>query len=107
MTAPATIACGPVRHKAGPRRLLMSAAAGLCALMLAACQPVNGVARGPQTVPGAPVKVALLVPGGSAHRMDKRWPPEHFAHLAVGLDKAGFDAPVPGGFGRRRKRIAG
>ena len=44
-----------------------------------------------------PRPYVLLVPGGSAHRMDKRWPPEHYAQLAVGLDKAGFDVFIIGG----------
>ena len=36
--------------------------------------------------PGA---FALIVPGGSAHRMEKRWPLEHFAHLARLLSSRG------------------
>lgn len=96
MTAPATIARGPVRHKAGPRRLLMSATAGLCALMLAACQPVNGVTRGPQTVPGAPVKVALLVPGGSPSAGDDLVARnlENAARMAVSDLGGGIDLKV-------------
>jgi ADP-heptose:LPS heptosyltransferase len=44
-----------------------------------------------------PRPYVLLVPGGSAHRLEKRWPDEHFARLAVGLDKAGFDVLIIGG----------
>lgn len=40
---------------------------------------------------------ALLVPGGSAHRLDKRWPVENYAALARRLDEAGFDAVIIGG----------
>lgn len=41
--------------------------------------------------------LALLVPGGSAHRLDKRWPVERFAALAERLDRSGFDVIVVGG----------
>lgn len=41
--------------------------------------------------------MALLVPGGSAHRLDKRWPPANFAELARRLAAAGFDVNVVGG----------
>lgn len=65
MTAPATIARGPAAHKTGARRLFRAIAGGLCALALAACQPMPRGAHGPKVVPGAPVKVALLLPTGS------------------------------------------
>ncbi|WP_091737898.1 glycosyltransferase family 9 protein [Phenylobacterium immobile] len=41
--------------------------------------------------------LALLVPGGSAHRLDKRWPAEHFAEVAERLGAAGFDVVIIGG----------
>lgn len=39
----------------------------------------------------------LLVPGGSAHRPQKRWPAELFAELAASLHARGFDIVVVGG----------
>ncbi len=44
-----------------------------------------------------PRPVALLVPGSSAHRPEKRWPVAQYADLAVGLDAAGLDVVVVGG----------
>lgn len=41
--------------------------------------------------------LALLVPGGSAHRLDKRWPAARFAEVAQRLDAAGCDVVVIGG----------
>ena len=40
---------------------------------------------------------ALLVPGGSAHRPEKRWPVEKFADLAALLRARGFDIVIIGG----------
>jgi ADP-heptose:LPS heptosyltransferase len=40
---------------------------------------------------------ALLVPGGSAHRPQKRWPVERFAELAAWLGERGLDVMVIGG----------
>jgi ADP-heptose:LPS heptosyltransferase len=40
---------------------------------------------------------ALLVPGGSAHRLDKRWPIERFGDLARRLRERGLDVMVIGG----------
>lgn len=40
---------------------------------------------------------ALLVPGGSAHRPEKRWPVERFADLAAVLRAQGFDIVIIGG----------
>ncbi len=37
-----------------------------------------------------PRQIALLVPGSSAHRPEKRWPAEHFATLASRLTDAGL-----------------
>ncbi len=42
---------------------------------------------------GLDVPYALLVPGGAAHRPDKRWPPERFAAVAAELAGKGI-APV-------------
>lgn len=40
---------------------------------------------------------ALLVPGGSAHRLDKRWPTGRFAQLAKELREKGLEIYVIGG----------
>lgn len=34
---------------------------------------------------GLPRRYALIVPGGSAHRPEKRWPPEHYASLCKAM----------------------
>ncbi|MBB4287012.1 glycosyltransferase family 9 protein [Roseospira goensis] len=39
---------------------------------------------------GLPARFALLVPGGSAHRPEKRWPADRFAALARGLAAEGL-----------------
>jgi ADP-heptose:LPS heptosyltransferase len=39
----------------------------------------------------------MFVPGGSAHRMDKRWPVEKYSELARILYSRGFDVLVIGG----------
>ncbi len=44
---------------------------------------------------------ALMVPGSSAHRTDKRWPAEKFAALAVRLADAGVTPVVTGSAGER------
>jgi ADP-heptose:LPS heptosyltransferase len=50
-------------------------------------------------VPGAnrPRPYVMFVPGGSAHRMDKRWPVEKYSELARILYSRGFDVLVIGG----------
>jgi ADP-heptose:LPS heptosyltransferase len=50
-------------------------------------------------VPGAvkPRPYVMFVPGGSAHRMDKRWPLEKYAELAKILYSRGFDIVIIGG----------
>jgi len=53
-------------------------------------------ARPPSGGPGAKPYV-LLVPGGSAHRPEKRWPVERFAELAGLLRARGFDIVIIGG----------
>ncbi len=45
----------------------------------------------------APKPFALLVPGGSAHRLEKRWPVEKFAELAGLLRAKGLDVVIIGG----------
>ncbi len=44
-----------------------------------------------------PAKYALLVPGGSAHRPEKRWPAIRFAELAEYLDEKGITPVLIGG----------
>lgn len=53
----------------------------------------------PRQAPGAapPRPYALFVPGGSAHRLEKRWPVEHFTELARTLRARGLDVIVIGG----------
>lgn len=43
---------------------------------------------------GVRAPYALLVPGGSGHRLDKRWPAERYAALARALLAAGLDVGV-------------
>lgn len=40
---------------------------------------------------------ALLIPGSSAKHPEKRWPPESYGRLALGLETAGFDVLIVGG----------
>lgn len=58
-----------------------------------------------------PTRFALLVPGGSAERPQKRWPVERFAALAAELDKRGImpvvlgiaaERPLAGAIGKAR-----
>lgn len=44
-----------------------------------------------------PKPYVLLVPGGSAHRLDKRWPVESFGILAAKLREKGYDIVIIGG----------
>jgi len=46
---------------------------------------------------GAPKPYVLLVPGGSAHRLEKRWPTESFGILAANLREQGYDVVIIGG----------
>lgn len=39
----------------------------------------------------------LLVPGGSAHRPEKRWPAELYGAFASAMDERGFDTVIVGG----------
>jgi len=53
----------------------------------------------PRPVAGAPPPkpFALFVPGGSAHRLEKRWPVERFTELASFLRGKGLDIVIIGG----------
>jgi ADP-heptose:LPS heptosyltransferase len=44
-----------------------------------------------------PRPYVLFVPGGSAHRLDKRWPAEHYGELGKILHDQGFDVVIIGG----------
>ena len=44
-----------------------------------------------------PERYAVLIPGGSAHRPEKRWPVERWAELAQGLAAGGLTPVVLGG----------
>jgi ADP-heptose:LPS heptosyltransferase len=50
-------------------------------------------------VPGGvrPKPYALFVPGGSAHRLDKRWPAERYGQLGKILVERGYDIVIIGG----------
>ncbi len=69
------------------RRLMRTAGVGAAALWLAACEPITMAApeRGPQLEPDAPIRVALLVPGGSGQSGDTQLATslENAARLAV------------------------
>jgi ADP-heptose:LPS heptosyltransferase len=51
----------------------------------------------PRPGPGRARPLALLVPGSSAHRPEKRWPIGHYAELGARLEQRGFDVVVIGG----------
>jgi ADP-heptose:LPS heptosyltransferase len=52
----------------------------------------------PRASPGrTPRPLALLVPGSSAHRPEKRWPVESYARLAERLEATGLDVVIVGG----------
>jgi ADP-heptose:LPS heptosyltransferase len=46
---------------------------------------------------GLPARIALLIPGGSAHRPEKRWPAERYGALAARLAVKGMTPVVIGG----------
>ncbi len=50
-------------------------------------------------VPGGvrPKPYALFIPGGSAHRLDKRWPAERYGQLGKMLSERGYDIVIIGG----------
>ncbi len=56
-----------------------------------------GDQRPPASGSVKPRPYALMVPGGSAGRLDKRWPAERYAELAALLNRRGFDVVVIGG----------
>lgn len=45
----------------------------------------------------APRPTALLIPGSSAHRTEKRWPVANYGALAARLETEGFDVLIVGG----------
>jgi ADP-heptose:LPS heptosyltransferase len=57
--------------------------------------------RAPEARPVAggvkPKPYVLLVPGGSSHRMEKRWPIENYGELAAILRAEGYDLVIIGG----------
>ena len=53
--------------------------------------------RGPVAGATAAKPYVLLVPGGSAHRPEKRWPVESYAQLAALLKARGLDIVIIGG----------
>jgi ADP-heptose:LPS heptosyltransferase len=53
-----------------------------------------------------PMRYALLVPGGSAHRPGKRWPAEHYAALARHLLQRGITPLLLGAEAERREIAA-
>ena len=58
---------------------------------------VKKAARARPSAGGTRKPYALLVPGGSAHRPQKRWPVERFAELAARLRARGLDIVIIGG----------
>ncbi|MEI7573434.1 MAG: glycosyltransferase family 9 protein [Phenylobacterium sp.] len=56
---------------------------------------IGRTARGRRRRPDRPY--VMLIPGGSAHRLDKRWPVENYGRLARRMHDRGFDILVIGG----------
>ena len=54
-------------------------------------------AERPRSVGNRPRPYVMFVPGGASHRLDKRWPVEHYAELARILYSRGFDIVIIGG----------
>lgn len=52
-----------------------------------------------------PERYALLVPGGSAHRPEKRWPAKQFAKLALALASRGLTPYLLGATAERRALV--
>jgi ADP-heptose:LPS heptosyltransferase len=67
----------------------------------AAAPDVSWILRKSADAPPPPATAArptvLLVPGGAAHRPEKRWPIEHYSALGEDLQGRGFDLIVIGG----------
>ena len=63
-----------------------------------ACVPAPdvGFARDADAPPGLPARYGVIVPGGAAHRPEKRWPVEGFAAAAVHLAATGIVPVVLG-----------
>ena len=55
------------------------------------------IEAGSEAAFGATPPYALLVPGGSPHRMDKRWPAGRYERLAIDLARRGLQPVVIGG----------
>lgn len=51
----------------------------------------------PRPGPGQSRPTVLLIPGGSAHRPEKRWPAERYGELARALYDRGYDIVIIGG----------
>ncbi|MFC3076489.1 glycosyltransferase family 9 protein [Phenylobacterium terrae] len=51
----------------------------------------------PRPGPGQVRPTVLLIPGGSAHRPEKRWPAERYGELARALYDRGYDIVIVGG----------
>ncbi|HEX2560480.1 glycosyltransferase family 9 protein [Phenylobacterium sp.] len=54
-------------------------------------------APAPRPGPGVQRPTVLLIPGGSAHRLEKRWPAERYGELARALYDRGYDIVIIGG----------
>lgn len=57
----------------------------------------KAAAERPQSSVANPRPYAVLIPGGSAHRLDKRWPAEKYGELAQELYRRGLDIVIIGG----------
>jgi ADP-heptose:LPS heptosyltransferase len=57
------------------------------------------IAEGSEAAFGAKPPYALLVPGGSPHRLEKRWPAGRYERLALELSRRGIQPVVIGGPG--------
>lgn len=51
----------------------------------------------PRPGPGVQRPIVLLIPGGSAHRPEKRWPAQRYGELARALFDRGYDVLIVGG----------
>jgi ADP-heptose:LPS heptosyltransferase len=54
-------------------------------------------AERPKSGGNRPRPYVMFVPGGASHRLEKRWPVEHYAELARILYSRGFDIVIIGG----------
>ena len=61
----------------------------------------------PLRAPEVPLQsVVLLVPGGAAHRPEKRWPACRYAELAQHIRQAGYTPVILGGPVKRKKALS-